>query len=66
MLRNYLDIFIIAYIDDILVYSENKKDYVEYVKVVLKVLKTVYLRLKLKKYKFNKIELKFLGIIIST
>ena len=31
VLRKYLDIFIIAYIDDILVYSKNKSDHVKHV-----------------------------------
>jgi len=34
----YLDIFVVAYLDDILVYSENKEDYVEHVRTVLRCL----------------------------
>jgi hypothetical protein len=31
MLRAYLDIFLIAYLDDILIYSKNNEDYAKYV-----------------------------------
>ena len=35
MLFKYLDDFYIAYLDDILIYSENKSEYKEHVKKVL-------------------------------
>ena len=38
VLRNYLDIFVVAYLDDILVYSENEKDHVQHVQTVLRAL----------------------------
>jgi hypothetical protein len=38
VLRAHLDIFVVAYLDDILVYSKNKKDYVEHVRTVLRCL----------------------------
>jgi predicted PolB exonuclease-like 3'-5' exonuclease len=31
VLREYLDIFVIAYLNDILIYSQNKKEYKEYI-----------------------------------
>ena len=31
MLRKYLDMFVIAYLDDILIYSKNEVDYIKYV-----------------------------------
>jgi hypothetical protein len=40
MLYEYLDIFIIVYLDDILIFSENKEEYKEYIiKVLSKLLK---------------------------
>jgi Reverse transcriptase (RNA-dependent DNA polymerase) len=36
VLRGYLDIFCIIYLDDIMVYSERVKDYEEHVRKVLK------------------------------
>jgi hypothetical protein len=35
ILREYLDIFIIVYLDDILIYSKNLEDYKEYMYKVL-------------------------------
>ncbi|EMD60671.1 hypothetical protein COCSADRAFT_99372, partial [Bipolaris sorokiniana ND90Pr] len=61
----YLDIFIIAYLNDILIYLENKEDYILYIKIVLKKLDKYSLRLKLKKYKFYKNKVNFLGYIIE-
>ena len=31
ILRKYLDIFIIIYLDDILIYSQTEKDYKQYI-----------------------------------
>ena len=52
MLRKYLNIFVIAYLDNILIYSKNKVDYIKYVQIVLDYLNKYYLRLKLLKYRF--------------
>ena len=64
ILRLYLDKFYIAYLDDIIVYSRNRIEYIEYIKRVLKALKKYNLRLKLSKYFFFKIEVDFLGYIV--
>ena len=66
MLREYLDIFVIAYLDDILIYLENRKDYVKYVCIVLKYFRKAKLRLRPKKCEFYKEEVKFLGFIVNT
>ena len=65
MLKNYFNIFIIAYLDNILIYLENKKDYVTYIKIILDALQKAYLRIKLEKCKFYIIELEFLGHVIN-
>ena len=39
ILREYLDRFCIIYLDDILIFSDNKKEYKEYIIIVLKALK---------------------------
>ena len=59
VLRPYLDIFIIAYLDDILIYLEDKKDYIKHVTKVLKALDEHSLRLKLKKCEFHKTKVDF-------
>jgi hypothetical protein len=44
--------FIIAYLNNILIYLENKEDYVKHVKIVLKCLNSYSLQLKPLKCKF--------------
>ena len=65
VLRQYLDVFVVVYLDDILVYSRTRKEYIEHVRKVLEVLKKVDLRIKLKKSEFHKREVTFLGYIVS-
>ena len=64
MLRKYLDIFIIIYIDNILIYSENESDYIKHVQIVLETLDKAHLYIKLKKCQFNVKRLEFLGHIL--
>ena len=40
VLREYLNVFCIAYIDDILIYNNNKKNYIKHVNKFYKDLKT--------------------------
>ena len=54
MLRAHLDRFVIAYLDDILVYSNNLKEHVEYVKIILTYLENARLLLELNKCEFYK------------
>ena len=64
-LREYLDVFIIAYLDDILVYSNILDKYRLYISRVLDYLEARDLRLKLEKYKFYREEVNFLGFIVG-
>jgi len=57
--------FIITYLDNILIYLKNKEDYIKYIRIVLEYLNKHYLRLKPLKYKFYKEELNFLRYIIG-
>jgi hypothetical protein len=65
-LHEYLDIFTIVYLDDILVYSASKDEHVEHVKLVLEKLKEYHLLLKPEKCEFHKSQVEFLGYIIGT
>ena len=62
----YLDIFVIVYLDDILVFSNTFEEHVQHVKKVLQKLEEAKLRLKLKKCEFHVQETEFLGHWITT
>jgi len=54
-----------VFIDDILIYSKNRKDHTEHLRVVLNVLKEHQLYGKLSKCEFWLEEIQFLGHVIS-
>ena len=63
----YLDIFVIAYLDNILIYIKGVlKKYVQSVKKIFKALKGVDIRLRPDKCEFHVKEIKFLGSVITT
>ena len=60
-----MDKFVLAFIDDILVYSKNKEEHEEYLWVVLQVLREHQLYAKFSKCDFYKPQIQYLGHIIS-
>ena len=66
VLREYLDIFMIAYLDDILIFSDTFKEHIDHIIKILERFETVQLQLKLKKCEFHVQETKFLGHWITT
>jgi hypothetical protein len=62
----YLDVFITAYLDNILIYSDNLNDHRNHILKVLEALSKASLHLKPEKYKFHQQEVKYLGFIILT
>ena len=66
ILAKNLDVFVIVYLDDILIYSENVKDHVEHVRWVLERLREHSLFANLKKCSFHTDEVKFLGYLVSS
>ena len=64
ILREYLNRFYIVYLNNILIFLNNKKEYEGYVIIVLQMLEKVGLWIKSEKYVFyiNKVE--YLGFII--
>jgi len=65
MLREYLDIFCVCYIDDILIYSRTLKEHKQQVRKVLQKLKEAGLFIKPEKCEFSVQKTTFLGFIIS-
>ena len=67
ILAEKLDIFIIVYLDDILIYTEDQgRGHVEAVRWVLDILRKNSLYANLKKYWFHKDEVRFLGYVVSS
>ena len=53
VLREYLNMFVIIYLDNILVYLKNKKNHKKHVKQILNTLKKVNLRIVSEKSQFH-------------
>ncbi|CUA67699.1 Transposon Tf2-7 polyprotein [Rhizoctonia solani] len=66
LFRDILDIYVIIYLDDILIFSKNKADHTEHVKEVLWRLEANQLFCKPSKCFFHKQEVGYLGMTIST
>jgi hypothetical protein len=63
--REYLDNFIIVFLDDILVYSKTKEEHEQHLRMVLQVLRENQLFSKLSKCSFFQNGIHYLGHIIS-
>ena len=59
--KPYLDMFVIAFIDDILIYSRNKEDHASQLRIALHTLKDIELYAKFSKCEFGLESLAFLG-----
>ena len=67
ILAEKLDIFVIVYLDDILIYTEDDGDgHVAAVRWVLEQLRKFSLYANLKKYRFHQDEVRFLGYVVSS
>ncbi|GKA27560.1 putative reverse transcriptase domain-containing protein [Tanacetum coccineum] len=64
--KPYLDKFIIVFIDDILIYSKNKKEHEEHLKIILELLKKEELYAKFSKCEFWIPKVQFLGHVIDS
>ena len=63
--HEYLDQFVVVFIDDILIYSKSEEDHAKHLRIVLSVLKEKKLYAKLSKCEFWLKEVSFLGHVIS-
>jgi hypothetical protein len=66
VLFNYLDDFCTAYLNNILIYSNNVLEHKHHIKLVLQRLQEAGLQINIKKTKFYITRTKYLGFIIST
>jgi hypothetical protein len=64
--RKYLDDFVVAYLDDILIYLKTKKEHIKHVIAVLKALKKTDMRINDTKSVFHVQRVNFLGYIFIT
>ncbi|GJQ89064.1 putative reverse transcriptase domain-containing protein [Tanacetum coccineum] len=64
--KPYLDNFVIVFIDDILIYSKNKKEHEGHLKLILRLLKEDKLFAKFSKCEFWLSTVKFLGYVIDS
>ncbi|GMI64737.1 hypothetical protein HRI_000143000 [Hibiscus trionum] len=63
--RDYLDRFVVDFIDDILVYLRSEEEHDEHLRLVLQRLMSKQLYAKLSKYEFGIREVVFLGHVVS-
>jgi len=64
-LRQHLDQFVIAYLDDIMIYSKTLEEHVSHVSKVLECLDMRNLHLKPKKCEFHQEEVDFLEFVVG-
>jgi hypothetical protein len=65
VLSDYLEIFCIAYLDDILIYSDDLEQHHQHVRRILERVEEVVLMLKVSKCEFHTDRMEYLGYIIS-
>jgi cell fate regulator YaaT (PSP1 superfamily) len=65
ILSDYVDVFSIAYLDDILIYSNNLEQHHQHVKKILRRVEEVGLMLKASKCEFHTDRTEYLRFIIS-
>jgi hypothetical protein len=62
---NYLNDFVITYLNDIIVYNNSKKNHVRHVRKIVQRLRETSIQANVDKWEFQIIETKFLQIIVD-
>ena len=62
----YLDLFVVVFVDDILIYSKYAEDHEGHLRVILQTLREHQLYAKFSKCEFWLIEVRFLRHVVST
>jgi hypothetical protein len=65
VLSKLLDKFVLVFIDDILIYSKNREEHEEHLRLVLQVLREHQLYAKFSKCEFFQKQIHYLGHVIS-
>ena len=65
VLSKFLDKFVLAFIDDILIYSKNGEEHEEHLRLVLQVLREHQLYAKFNKCEFFQKQIHYLGHVLS-
>ena len=63
---DYLDNFVTAFVDDLIIYSKNEAEHEKHVKMVLERLRAAGLQASIKKCEFHVTRTKYLGFILTT
>jgi len=66
VLEEHLDEFVMAYLNDIIIYSDLKEEHKKHVKWVLKTLSKKNIPIAIKKYEFHTKKTNFMGFIIKS
>lgn len=64
--RDLLDQSVVAYLDDILIYSADEEEHRKHVRLVLERLRSAQLYAKAEKCEFHRSEIEFLGYVVSS
>ena len=65
-MHGYIDKFILMYLDDVLVYSDNEDEHEAHLRQVFDQLREHKLQAKLKKCEIGKLHVKYLGNVVGS
>ena len=65
VLKDYIGVFVVVYLDEILIFSKIIEEHTKHLEMVLRELQEEKLRMNLEKSEFIKEELVYLGFVVS-